>query len=229
MENNTKQENYIINNSRLKLTIYDVLQAIQDYCIQCDVGKPEALTSQQFSGLCNYIGTMFFKTSKALFLHEPNRRAGIYNTSGYLLIPALIDRLLDIYISLCQRYNKNISIYDFALFIGIEYHTFLRWNDEDIDTQDIYINNNNDSVIYDSDNNIYINSVSLKTEKYMLFQKLYNHSKESYFNKLSDNKNAIAQIQYGRSKGFISALEDTRNSVQVKLSLSADDLPKLTG
>lgn len=227
MENNTKQENYIINNSRLKLTIDDILQAVSDYCIQCDVSKPEALTSQQFSGLCNYIGTMFFKTSKALFLHEPNRETGVFYTSGFMLIPALIETLLDVYIFLCQRYNKKISVYDFGLFIGSDSMSLNRWLNEDINDMDININNSR--VIFDSDNNIYINMDEIKKRKYFIAQKIYNNAKESFFNALGDNKNAIAQIQYGRSKGFISALEDTRSSVQVKLSLSADDLPKLTG
>lgn len=220
-----KIENYVINNSRLKLRFVDIENALQEYCMILNIDDPQKLTSQQYSGFCNYVGTKYFKNSGCLLCHEIVRKA-MFPTSGNVLIPALIDRLLDVYVFLCQRYSKKISAYDFSLFCGIALDTLQTWTNED----EIYNSNDiQNNVIYDKDNDIYIDFGTIKHDKFLIVQKLYNHSKESYFNILSDNKNAIAQIQYGRSKGFINAMEDARNNIQVKLSLSASDLPKLTG
>ena len=221
-----KIENYIINNSRLKLAFSDIEQAISEYCEMLKIDDPQNMTSQQYSGMCNYIGTKFFKNSGCLLCHEITRRT-IYPTSGNVIIPALIERLLDVFIFICQTYSKKITAYNFSLFCGIALNTFSTWGNSE--NEDIIINPNDNNVIYDSDNDIYIDLNRLKSDKYIIIKKLYDNANESYFNDLGDNKNAIALIQYGRSKGFISAMDDTRNSMQIKLSLSAADLPKLSG
>lgn len=195
------------------------------------VNDPQDLTSQQYSGLCNYIGTKFFKGTGCLLCHELIRKTR-YMTSGYILIPELIDKLLDVYVFLCQTYSKKVSKYDFSLFCGISYITLDRWYNEDINelnNTDVYINNINNNIIHDNDNDIDIDLGRIKEQKQIIIQKLYDHSRESYFNQLGDNKNAIAQIQYGRSKGYISAMEDERKNMHISVSLSAADLPKLTG
>lgn len=227
MEDKSRIENYIINNSRLKLTFQDVEQSISEYCSMLNIDDPKELTSQQYSGLCNYIGTKYFKNSGCLLCHEIIRKAK-YPTSGNMLIPALIERLLDVFIFLCQRYSKKITAYNFSLFCGIESHTFTRWGNNDED-EAYNINNIQSNVIYDNDNDLYIDLSKVKSQKYTIVKRLYDSANESYFNELGDNKSPIALIQYGRSKGFISAMDDTRNSMQIKLSLSASDLPKLSG
>lgn len=226
-----KIENYIINNSRLKLCFADIESTIQEYCAMLPVNAPQSLTSQQYSGLCNYIGTKYFKSTGCLLCHEIVRKA-LFPTSGKMLIPELINKLLDVYVFLCQKYSKKVSKYDFSLFCGISYITLDRWYNEDINelnNTDVYINNINNNIIHDNDNDIDIDLSRVKDEKRIIMQKLYDHSRESYFNQLGDNKNAIAQIQYGRSKGYISAMEDERKNMQINVSLSAADLPKLTG
>lgn len=191
-----------------------------------NIDDSKELTSQQYSGLCNYIGTKYFKNSGCLLCHEIIRKAK-YPTSGNMLIPALIERLLDCFIFLCQRYSKKITAYNFSLFCGIDQNTFSEWGNNE---NEIYnLNDIQNNVIFDKDNNIYIDLNSVKHQKYLIVKRLYDSASESFFNQLGDNKSPIALIQYGRSKGFISAMDDTRNSMQIKLSLSANDLPKLSG
>ena len=111
--------------------------AIEDYKHENNIDDIKALSQLEFNALLIYIGKSVFKVN--------NR-----NILDYRDI-ILIDKILDIYIRVCYRYKKSVSIYGFSYFIAIDYSTLNRWNN----------NSNRDTLYYDVDNNIYIYNGSI--------------------------------------------------------------------
>ena len=112
-------------------------EAIENYKIENDIEDIKALSQLEFNALLIYIGKSVFKVN-----HK--------NILDYRDI-ILIDKILDIYIRVCYRYKKSVSIYGFSYFIAIDYSTLNRWSN----------NSNRDVLYYDVDNNIYIDNGSI--------------------------------------------------------------------
>lgn len=201
-------EEIVLNKNDLLVTKTDIQKIIDSYCDELNIKKPSDLKAQQFSGLCHVIGLSLFPNRQQL-----KQRENIYNnntTTCNAYDTDILNALLDYFIVMCQMYNKIVQYTDFCYFCNIPY---------DVVNQYIYSVNNNTSRLNTND----FNNVSLKIGK-----RLEELAKQSYFNRLSDNNNAIAQIQYGRSKGYIDIQDDARTHANINLTLSADDLPKLT-
>lgn len=77
--------------------------------------------SQPFKGMLKYINNRFFKLKDGDIRYN-NKNSNIdYGDIDY------INRLWDIYTSLCYRYLQNPTILNFSLFTGIDMDTFHSW------------------------------------------------------------------------------------------------------
>lgn len=77
--------------------------------------------SQPFRGMLKYINSRLFKLKEGDIKYN-NKNSNIdYGNIDY------INRLWDIYTSLCCRYLQNPTIFNFSLFTGIDMDTFNCW------------------------------------------------------------------------------------------------------
>ena len=81
--------------------------------------------SQPFKGMLKYINNRLFKLKDGDIKYN-NKNSNIdYGDIDY------INRLWDIYTSLCYRYLQNPTLFNFSLFTGIDQSTFDSWKNED--------------------------------------------------------------------------------------------------
>lgn len=81
--------------------------------------------SQPFKGMLKYINNRLFKLKDGDIKYN-NKNSNIdYGDIDY------INRLWDIYTSLCYRYLQNPTLLNFSLFTGIDQTTFDSWKNED--------------------------------------------------------------------------------------------------
>lgn len=81
--------------------------------------------SQPFKGMLKYINNRLFKLKDGDIKYN-NKNSNIdYGNIDY------INRLWDIYTSLCYRYLQNPTLLNFSLFTGIDQTTFDSWKNED--------------------------------------------------------------------------------------------------
>lgn len=151
-------------------------------------------------------------------------KVNIYNNS----IPSncnsydyeLVNNICDIYIDLCFRYNKEISILGFSNLTGIDNETINIWGNDN-SKYNIYNNINNNSI------NDY-NGNKLSTSSFGIYKKLCSMREESLSNKLVDGKQnpvgpiAVLNRQFGWASPYSS--DSTR---QTRKALSNAELPKL--
>lgn len=203
-----KTEKIILNKNDLFITENDIQEIINSYCDDLKIKSPADLKAQQFSGLCHIIGLTLFPNRKQLKQRENIYNNNTCNCNAYDM--DILNSMLDYYVILCQKYNKIVQYTDYCYLCNIPY---------DVVNMYIYNIHNNSKALEGND----FNNINLRVGK-----RLEELAKQSYFNRLSDNNNAIAQIQYGRSKGYIDIQDDARTHANINLTLSADDLPKLT-
>ena len=89
----------------------------------CDEDEIKTLMrkSQPFRGMLKYINSRLFKLKEGDIKYN-NKNSNIdYGNIDY------INRLWDIYTSLCCRYLQNPTIFNFSLFTGIDMDTFNCW------------------------------------------------------------------------------------------------------
>lgn len=89
----------------------------------CDEDEVKTLMrkSQPFRGMLKYINSRLFKLKEGDIKYN-NKNSNIdYGNIDY------INRLWDIYTSLCCRYLQNPTIFNFSLFTGIDMDTFNCW------------------------------------------------------------------------------------------------------
>lgn len=106
---------------------YDVDVIADEYIAEtfpdCDEDEVKTLMrkSQPFRGMLKYINSRLFKLKKGDIKYN-NKNSNIdYGNIDY------INRLWDIYTSLCCRYLQNPTIFNFSLFTGISMETFNDW------------------------------------------------------------------------------------------------------
>lgn len=151
-------------------------------------------------------------------------KVNIYNNS----IPSncnsydyeLVNNICDIYIDLCFRYNKEISILGFSNLTGIDNETINIWGNDN-SKYNIYNNINNNGI-----NNY--NSNKLSTSSFGIYKKLCNMREESLSNKLVDGKqNPVGTIAVlNRQFGWASPYTSDANK-RSKAALGNAELPKL--
>ena len=118
-----------------------------------------------FRGLLKHISVNVFKADR--ILDKRTDRNIMFSD------PIELDRLWDIFVSICYLYNQNISIDNFAMFIGVDYKLFQNWLNGTNRKDD----NNIDPCIVDnitSENSVVLNNTSLYTS---LVKKWINESR----------------------------------------------------
>lgn len=106
---------------------HDVYVVADEYITEtftdCDENEIKTLMrkSQPFRGMLKYINSRLFKLKEGDIKYN-NKNSNIdYGNIDY------INRLWDIYTSLCCRYLQNPTIFNFSLFTGIDMDTFNCW------------------------------------------------------------------------------------------------------
>lgn len=110
----------------------------------------------------------------------------------------LLENLLDIYIELCQKYNKILSITGYRNLTGIEIEYINQW-------------------LYNPGN----------TESYHLAKKIYNFREQGITNRLLDSKNPIAQVAVANKEYAWDGRIVQAQAEQTKARLTVDKLPEL--
>lgn len=81
-----------------------------------------SITQLQWDGVLMYIGRTLFHTTD--ILRDP--------TNNNLLDGYMLNILCDIYIELCNKYNKVVSLYSYCFMLAISYDNILDWLDNNI-------------------------------------------------------------------------------------------------
>ena len=125
MANTIKAENGVEVYKKEVLAIADeyTAEAFPD-CAEDEI-KMLMRKSQPFKGMLKYINNRLFKLKDGDIKYN-NKNSNIdYGDIDY------INRLWDIYTSLCYRYLQNPTLFNFSLFTGIDQSTFDSWKNED--------------------------------------------------------------------------------------------------
>jgi hypothetical protein len=115
--------------------------AIEEYKLENNIDDIKALSQLEFNALLIYIGKSVFRINNKNILDYRNTE--------------LLDGLLDIYVNICYRYKKSVSIYGYSYFVSMSYSTLNTWNN----------NQYRNTIYYDTDNNTYIDGTSISLYK----------------------------------------------------------------
>ena len=126
MANAVKTSNGIeIHKTEVDAVAEDYIQETFGDDCQEDEIKTLMRKSQPFKGMLKYINNRLFKLKDGDIKYN-NKNSNIdYSDIDY------INRLWDIYTSLCYRYLQNPTLFNFSLFTGIDQSTFDSWKNED--------------------------------------------------------------------------------------------------
>lgn len=145
---------------------YEIEQKFNEYFTRYEIDK-QSCSSIQFEGALNYIRKFLFPKKQRTIL-KPNNQ--------YYDIEA-VDRVCDIYISLCNRHGKACSKFGFSSLTGIEMSTLEEWK-------------NGDKAKYRDGSN-----KKLSALHYSISQKLESNRQNSIANMLLDSKgNPVGRI-----------------------------------
>ena len=95
--------------------------AFRTACENFGYTDPENMTQSNFNACLMFISDTVIQK---YCLKKPVTNI-VYSNSSYDI--DLLNGLLDIYISLCYRYSKMISVYGFCLFCNIQPYVFTQW------------------------------------------------------------------------------------------------------
>ena len=83
----------------------------------------------RFNAALMYICKTVFKDRKPLFFQAYKTSIpGYENSISHVYDADIVTALLEIYIYLCHRYDKDVSVYGFSLLTGINTDTIYNWN-----------------------------------------------------------------------------------------------------
>lgn len=94
-----------------------VLSMIDQYCLDNDIKDIYKLTQLQFNAVLQYIGINYF--SKLDLLKSEDNKL-LYDADK-------VNRVIDLYMLLCNKYNKVCTIHGFSFFSGISDTTIDNW------------------------------------------------------------------------------------------------------
>lgn len=126
MANTVKTSNGIeVHKTEVDAAAEDYIQETFGDDCQEDEIKTLMRKSQPFKGMLKYINNRLFKLKDGDIKYN-NKNSNIdYSDIDY------INRLWDIYTSLCYRYLQNPTLFNFSLLTGIDQSTFDSWKNED--------------------------------------------------------------------------------------------------
>lgn len=159
--------------------------------------QPEEIADKckqsQFEYLLSCIYKTLFKPKdlKAGYDHSNIQTLNLYNFD-------VLNNLLDIYIELCQKYNKILSITGYRSLTGVDIDVIYQW-------------------LYNPGN----------TESYRLAKKVYSFREQGITNRLLDSKNPIAQVAVANKEFAWDGRIVQAQAEQTKARLTVDKLPEL--
>lgn len=148
------------------LTIDEMLKAIVDeiepFCLKYQIEDIRAASQSIWNGFLTYVCNTLVKPNKALIYN--------YNLSRYKI--DMIYPLCEFYITLCELYEKEVSIVGFSKLTGINTDTINEWGTNN------YLYSYIDSITHET---ITINSA-------VIYKNLHNAREESLSNMLISGK-----------------------------------------
>ena len=122
----------------------------------------------------------------------------------------LLENVADIYMELCYRYNKSISLYGYSLFTGIAYTTLLDW-ENNVHRHNIYIDMHNNTLIPNSELSVYkmhnpeADIIEIPNNKYSTIVKKLRIAREHTLTDKAEDGSvmslALGKIEYGWIEG----------------------------
>lgn len=109
----------IIDNDNYKLTDNEIIDYIDNIALENE-WDIYSISTNQFNYILERVGSRFFADTSILFIHPQQLNVDI------------IDKLCNIYISLCYKYNKSISVYNFCNMLNISYEFLEVWKSADV-------------------------------------------------------------------------------------------------
>ena len=109
----------------------DIDLYINLFCEENNIDNICNISQSVFNGMMIYIYRKCFKNTNKLKNNNDTYSVGFGGTSNcnsYNI--SIINELVDYYIYLCRKYDKEISITGFSYMTGIEKETFYSWRDQ---------------------------------------------------------------------------------------------------
>ena len=125
-----------------KINIHDIENYIDIFCMDHDIDKSD-IRPQQWTAIITYIGESYIRPNNIIYINLDRIPYKRYN---YFVI----DRLLDIYISLCNIYSQSINILGFAKLSCIDTDIIYQWK-----------NDNNKNIMFINSNGTICNNTDL--------------------------------------------------------------------
>ena len=155
------------------------------------------ISQQQWDGLLNCIGRDIFNYGKLIPRADGTTAFDIN----------FMEIIVNIYLLLCQKYNKTSSIFSFCFFLGVEDSGLYDW-----------INKSND---------ISINNRELNNKRLAIIKKITNNREHTLKNKLESTSQAVGFIAIGNQEFGWSG--DTVANEERARTMALSDLPTLNG
>ena len=190
----------------------DIELYLKIFCEENDFKSPHDMTQANWNAALMFIKSHVFKDRKCLKVSGPlkgyknNNYDNYYkhlnesNCNAYNV--DLVNKVCDIYIYLCQMYDKEISLIGFYNLTGVEINNLYNWK-----------------------NNKYSDNVS-KTGM-LIYEKLIKNREESLSNKLSTGKHNPVGILAILNRHYQWNLPGVSKEKAAPQLISTDDLKKL--
>lgn len=126
---------YVDNGQTANINISVVESVIADICEKMQIEDLRKEKQRPFKAVMFEVGATLFpgkrmlKDNKLYYRCTANNNNDLYANSG-LYNYNILNKLADMYITICNKYNKVIDINGFSLFANIEDRVIYNWRDE---------------------------------------------------------------------------------------------------
>ena len=102
----------------------EIISYLDTFCKDKGISDLKKESQGVWNACMRYIGTNYFKNGSTFNkLIKPNTQCNSYDL-------VQVERVFNIYIDLCFTYDKEISLYGFSFFTGIDKSTLYDWGNE---------------------------------------------------------------------------------------------------
>ena len=105
----------------------DVEMWMQEFCLENDIDNMKAESQNVFTAALMYIQKHMIPDKKLLRNQEVYNNGSCMLTTGNVYNNKILENLLAIYIYLCLKYDKEISLFGYSAISGISLFTLDEW------------------------------------------------------------------------------------------------------
>lgn len=194
---------YLDNGQDVNISLAVVESAISDLCEKNGIEDLRKEKQRPFKAIMFEVGASLFpgrrmlRNNKLYFRGMGDNNNPLYSNNNKYNIN-IINRLADIYIIICNKYNKIIDLNGFAMFANIEERVLYSWGEQDGKTN---------------------------PAGYLVYKKIHQTGEVSLQDAITDTGQAVGLIAVGNTRYNWSAKEQAE--VTRAKALTLDSLPQL--